>query len=361
MVRSLPVIIFATVLLAIFFPLYGTAAETADVLAAGCIDAHNHLFGMTGQRSFSGGSHDYATAAKNAVARMDALGIRTAIVMPPPFTEGQKDIFEPSEYLRAIAGYPGRFAFLGGGGTLNVMLHKCVRSGKIDEEAKRRFAEQADKLINIGIVGFGEMAAEHFSLHAQHPYETAPPDHPLMLLLADIAARHQLPIDLHMEALPQDMPSADIVRLREGRTPGQLKANIAAFERLLSHNRQARIIWAHAGWDNTGMRTVKLMDDLLARHSNLYMTIKIGRDSQEDARPLAPGRKLKPEWLALIAKYPDRFMIGSDIFFTPPMSELRSPPGRGEWVRDFLSQLPPELARKVGLENPKTVFNLSKP
>jgi len=353
--------IFMSVLLLVTgFSVSVVAVEKDDVLVTGCIDAHNHLFGMTGKRSVFGGSHDYAASARNALDRMDALGIRTAIVMPPPFTEGQRDIFDAGEFRGAIAKYPGRFAFLGGGGTLNVMIHRSIRSGKIDGEVEKRFTEQAEKLTAMGIIGFGEMAAEHFSLHAHHPYETAPPDHPLFLLLADIAARHQLPIDLHMEAIPQDMSSQGIVRLQEGRTPEHLKANIAAFERLLSHNRQARIIWAHAGWDNTGFRTVTMMDELLARHPNLYMSIKIGRDSRDETRPLAPGRKLKPEWLALMTKYPDRFMIGSDIFFAPPTSELRSPPGRGEWVKEFLSQLPPELARKVGLENPTKIFNLKK-
>jgi len=361
MAKKWHIIILAVALLVAWSLIPPSPAGTEEnIIAGGVLDAHNHLFGMTGQRGIFGGAHDYAGAAQNAVERMDALGIRTAVVMPPPFTEGQKDVFEADAFQRAIGKYSGRFAFLGGGGTLNVMIQKSVRSGKLDDKMKREFVEQADKLITLGIAGFGEMAAEHFSLHDRHPYETAPPDHPLFLLLADIAAQRRLPIDLHMEAILQDTPSHNITRRQGGNTPPHLTANIPAFERLLSYNRQARIIWAHAGWDNTGLRTVALMDELLARHPNLYMTIKIGRDSREETRPLAPGRKLKPEWAALIAKHPDRFMIGSDIFFTPPTSELRAPPGRGEWVKEFLSQLPPELARKVGMENAAQVFNLRK-
>jgi predicted TIM-barrel fold metal-dependent hydrolase len=355
----------AVLLLAVLIPGLMMAAENptaapSPALAGkiGYIDVHNHLFGMTGQRSVFGGGTDYPGAARAAVSQMDGLEIRTAIVMPPPFTEGQRDVFEADAFLAAIDKYPGRFAFMGGGGTLNVMIQKAARSGKTDPEMHRRFEEQADRLIALGAVGFGEMTAEHFSLHHSHPYETAPPDHPLFLLLADIAARHDVPLDLHMEAIPEDMPLPDIDRVKAGNNPPQLKGNIPAFERLLAHNRKARIIWAHAGWDNTGFRTVRLMDELLGRHPNLYMTFKFGRDSVKENRLFAPGQKLKPEWLALITKYPERFMIGCDQFFAPPQTDMRRPPGRAEPAQALLSQLPPETARKIAVENPRRVFRL---
>ena len=324
------------------------------------IDVHNHLFGMTGKGGAFGLSTDYPEAARAAVSIMDNLGISTAIVMPPPFKEGQRDLFEAEEFLSAIRDYPGRFAFLGGGGSLNVMIQRAVKSGNTDPDLKKRFEAQAEKIIATGAVGFGEMTAEHFSLHYRHPYETAPPDHPLFLLLADIAVRHKVPIDLHMEAVPHDMPLPGLERLKAGDNPSTLKANIPALERLLSYNSAARIIWAHAGWDNTGYRTLKLMDDLLGRHPNLYMTIKFGVDSAEENRPFAPGRRLRPEWVELMKKYPDRFLMGTDQFFTPPLSDIRRRPDRGKPTRAFLSQLPPELAYKIGVENPVRLFNLKK-
>ena len=80
-----------------------------------------------------------------------------------------------------------------------------------------------------GVAGFGEMTAEHFAGYT--PYQYAPADHPLYLMLADIAAAHNIPIDLHMEAVPQDMalPSG----LKSPPNAPRLHANIAAFEKLL--------------------------------------------------------------------------------------------------------------------------------
>ncbi|HBB17455.1 MAG TPA: hypothetical protein DCZ97_10855 [Syntrophus sp. (in: bacteria)] len=325
---------------------------------SGYIDVHNHLFGMTGRGGMFGRSMDYPGAVSAALSLMDSLDVGMAIVMPPPFTEGQRDIFEADEFLSAIRYYPRRFAFMGGGGSLNVMIQKAVKSGETDPDLKKRFAQQAEKIVALGAVGFGEMTAEHFSLHSRHPYETAPPDHPLFLILADIAARHDVPIDLHMEAIPHDMPLPDIDRVKSGNNPSSLKANIPALERLLSYNPKVRIIWAHAGWDNTGHRTLRLMDELLSRYPNLYMTIKFGGDSVEENRPFAPGRRLKQGWLEAMKKRPDRFMMGTDQFFTPPLSDIRRKAGRGDPVKAFFSQLPPDLAYKIGFVNPIRVFGL---
>lgn len=347
--------ILAFTILAVFLMLPPSAP--AEPAAKGYMDVHNHIFGMTGG---SFGIMDFPGAVKAALSSMDKAGISMIIVMPPPFTEAQRDVFDAGDFIAAIKEYPQRFAFLAGGGTLNAMIQKYAASNAVSPEIRKRFEEQAEKFIAMGASGFGEVTAEHFSLSSSHPYETAPPDHPLFLLLADIAARHEVPIDFHMEAVPRDMPLPDDGRLKRGNTPAQLKANIAAFERLLDHNRKTKIIWAHAGWCNTGMRTVKLMDDLLGRHPNLYMTVKIGRDSMEETRPFLRGQKMKGEWMELLKKYPDRFMIGSDQFYLPPLSKMRQPPGRLDPTIAFMAQLPPELAEKIGRENPIRVFKLQR-
>jgi len=340
--------------LALSFIPVGSMAEAPQV---GYIDVHSHIFGITGGR---GGSTDYPGAVKKALSQMDKAGISMMLVMPPPFTGGQRGVFEAYDFISAIREYSGRFAFLGGGGTLNVMIQNVAQSREISPEVRTRFEEQSERLVTLGASGFGEVTAEHFSLSSSHPYESTPPDHPLFFLLADIAARHDIPIDLHMEAVPQDMQLPDDRRLKQGNTPARLKANIAAFERLLAYNRKAKIIWAHAGWCNTGQRTVKLMDEMLGRNPNLYMTVKIGKDSMEETRPLTSEMKIKGEWIDLVRKYPDRFMIGSDQFYLTPMSPLRQPPGRLESITAFMAQLPQDLAYKIGNENPKRIFKLGK-
>jgi predicted TIM-barrel fold metal-dependent hydrolase len=145
---------------------------------------------------------------------------------------------------------------------------------KVTPEAIRQFQQEAEIIVKARAAGFGELTAEHFSSgRGNHPYESTRPDHPLFLALADIAAQHGMPIDLHMEAVPQDMPFPR--RSGRGQNPETVRENISGLERLLEHNRNARIIWAHAGWDLTGERTVPLMRSLLDKHPNLYLSIKV--------------------------------------------------------------------------------------
>lgn len=316
------------------------------------IDVHNHLHGVygTGPGMFD---YDFEGAAKIALQRMKETGIKRMYIMPPPISLHHPAGYDLEDFLKTVKKYSDRLSFLGGGGTLNVMIQKAVHEGTTTEEMKRRFEKRAIEILSKGALGFGELTAEHVSLASDHPYESAPPDHPLFLLLADVAASQDVPIDLHMEAVPEDMdlPSG----LSSRHNPKILKANISPFERLLSHNRKAKIIWAHAGWCQTGRRTPALCAQLLERHPNLYMSFKIGPDSRSETRPMEKGTGLKREWLDLILRFPDRFVIGSDQFYVTPRSNKRFPEHL-KATMVFLSLLPPEVAHKLATENPRLIF-----
>src|SRR5438876_3824785 len=82
------------------------------------------------------------------------------------------------------------------------MLQDAVTSGKYDEQA---FKKRAEELVRLGVAGFGEISLEHFSPPNVSDYQYAPPDHPLMLALAGIAAKAGIPIAVHMEAVSAPM------------------------------------------------------------------------------------------------------------------------------------------------------------
>jgi hypothetical protein len=321
------------------------------------IDCHNHLAGRYGSPGGVEGQ-DYEGAAKVALSAMDQLGITKMIIMPPPFAPQSSHIYDYTDLIPVVKKHPDRFAFLGGGGTLNVMIHQTANEKEISPSVKEKFKAIALEILNKGALGFGEFAAEHFSLGPDHIYAWAPPDHPLFLLLADIAAEHNVPIDIHMEAVPEAMPLP--AGLRSPPNPKTLTPNIAAFERLLSHNRRARILWSHVGWCNTGQRTAALCADLLGRHPNLSMSFKISpRDSRPECMPIEQGAGLKAEWLQLIREYPDCFIIGTDQFYVSPRSSMRQiGPTKAEPMNRFFSLLPPDLALKIGQENPRRIFGL---
>jgi predicted TIM-barrel fold metal-dependent hydrolase len=294
------------------------------------IEAHSHFDG------------DAAAAVQAAVAGMANQNAAMILFQIPPDTFDHPGHYDAEVVLDAAKQYPGKIGVLGGGGTLNAMIMQSVATGDAGPAVQAAFKARAEELLGEGVIGFGEMTAEHYS--GGTPYQYAPADHPLYLLLADIAAEHGVPIDLHMEAVPEDM--AVPAGVKSPPNPPRLRANIAAFERLLAHDPRAKIIWAHAGSDGTGYRTPELCRRLLLAHPNLYMEIKTDPHAVGMNYPLADG-KIKPDWRALFVELPDRFVLGSDQHYPEPKGADQ----RWQEVVMLFNQLPPEVRKKIGTDN----------
>ncbi|MFH0796895.1 MAG: amidohydrolase family protein [Candidatus Omnitrophota bacterium] len=301
----------------------------------------------------------FNAATEAALNSMDSLGIRKCLLMPQPFTSDNPNLYDYQVLAEIVKKNPARFAFLGGGGLLNPMIYKSAKAGRVTEAMRKEFRGKAEEIVKAGAVGFGEFAMEHFSFFQNHPYLSVSPDHPLFRLLSDIAAEHNLPIDIHMEAVPRDDFSfpQDQFTKRSDKNPEFLKENIKLLERLLAYNRKVRIVWAHAGWDHTGAMTVELIRRLLAKHPNLYFSLKDHSHSFSRNRILDSTGKLKPEWKKIIGDFPGRFLLGSDMFYCDPKLPQQFPDStRGS--RLILSQLSPEVARKVAYENAESLYGI---
>jgi predicted TIM-barrel fold metal-dependent hydrolase len=294
---------------------------------------------------------DPAGSVRSAMA---ALGRENAAMILFQITP---DVFDhPGRYdseiiLAEVQKHPGKLAMTGGGGSLNAMIMQAVKTGDAGPEVQKKFKARAEELLREGVAGFGEMTAEHFDGFS--PYQSAPPDHPLYLLLADIAAEHGVPIDIHMEAVPEDMALPP--DLKSPPNAPRLHANIAAFERFLAHNPRAKVIWAHLGSDFTGARTVELDRRLLQAHPNLYMEIKTDPEAHGKNYPLGADGKLKPDWLKLFTDFPDRFVIGSDQHYPEPKDADK------RWQETILlfNQLPADVRKKIGTENVAQIYGNS--
>jgi len=325
------------------------------------IDAHVHLAsaGARGERT------GFDDALDEAIRAMDVAGARAAVVMPTPQPSATERPYDQDSFLRYLKKYPGRLFAMGGGGSLGPMILRHPDAETVDADVRARFIREAEAILDAGAIGFGEMTAHHLSHQDQHSYHRARPDHPLFLLLADIAARRGAPIDLHMDAVAVAAPLP--ASIGSAQNPPLLTPNIPAFERLLAHNRGARIVWAHAGFDQTGQGTADLARRLLAAHPNLFMSLKIEPRPGLATQAMGAGGKLRPEWRRLLADFPDRFVIGSDRFFAAPAARggrslsariAERSAQRTEGVLLLLSQLPPDLARRIGAENAARIYKL---
>ena len=321
------------------------------------IDVHVHLLGGRGQ------SRDFSAAVQAAIEEMDRFGIRKAIILPPPQIDAQL-VYDYSAFAQALRP-TNRFAFLAGGGVLNAMLHRYADPSRVTEPVKREFASAAEQMIEAGAVGFGEMASLHISAVRGHPYEFVPADHPLLRLLADIAAKRDVPIDLHMDAVVGGMPTP--ARFAAADNPPTLPGSVEALERLLAHNHKARIVWAHGGSDPLGAMTPLTIGSLMDKHSNLFVSLRVHGEGSPMHNKLLVGGVIEPAWRDLLVRHADRFMIGTDSFFAganlqgggPGLIFAQRNTPRLKATMHFLSLLPPEIAQNVAHDNAARVYRLA--
>lgn len=313
------------------------------------VDVHMHLAGA-----------DFDAAAASLVAMMDRFNVAKSVVMPPPQEPDQPQGYTYQRLLATIRKYPGRLVLASGGGELNPILVK-TDPAKVTAGIRSDFERKAEEIARNGARAFGEMVALHFSFRDTHPFEQIAADHPLYLLLADIAARRDMAIDLHLEAVIQDQPVPPRLAKVSPRNPAVIRSTIPAFERLLAHNRGARVVWQHVGWDNTGQMTPNLLQRLLEAHPNLFLAIKVVRPQRELFRSgnniVDAERRILPDWLGLITRYPDRFVMGADEFVGSGRGFTAGPPSfEDTWF--LVDQLPADLRVKVGRENAMRIYGL---
>ncbi|GJL82571.1 MAG: hypothetical protein DHS20C01_22050 [marine bacterium B5-7] len=326
------------------------------------IDVHTHLSGHPSTSMQERLAINRERVAKLALQEMDNNNVRLSIIMPTPTINGKLNYESLVEQSRK---HPGRFAVLGGGAMLNPIIQNTPPD-KVTSAKKKIFEERAESILRGGAIGFGEMAGLHFSYFEKHPFENSPPDHPLFLLLADIAARHDVPIDLHHELVVKEIPVPEKLRIQSSKNPARIGPNVAALERLLSYNTKTRVILDHSV-DSTGHRTAAIIRGLMQRHSNLYMSLNVipGFLFSENL-PLRASGKIDSDWKALIEEFPDRFLIGSDQFYYEKekkrMNACRPNCDAGDHVgpsQRWLKFLTPATAEKVAYANAERVFRLN--
>ena len=300
------------------------------------IDAHTHFDEL-----------DLAASIDSALAALGRQNAAALFLLTPPDTFDHPGHSDADGILPLARAHRGKLVVLGGGGTLNAMVQQ-VPAGEVGPQIRKQFQDRAEELLREGVGGFGEVTAEHFA--GVTPWQSAPADHPLFLLLAEISARSGAPIDLHMEAVPKAMPLPP--GLKSPPNAPRLRENIAGFERLLAHDPRARVIWAHAGADGTGFRTPALCRRLLKSHANLFMELKVD-PRNPGLNPLLEGGRIQGDWLQLFQDFPDRFIIGSDQHYPEPAG------GEQRWQAavQLLNQLPAALQRSIGRENVLHIYS----
>ncbi len=118
-------------------------------------------------------------------------------------------------------------------------------------------------------------------------------------------------------------------------------SDVEAVERLFKQWPQARILWAHSGFDRP-----ERVREMLRKHKNLWCDLAFRTD-------YASGGKVDAEWRKTFLEFPDRFLLGTDTY-TPERWHYIAE--HAVWARGWLADLPPQVAERIAWRNGEALF-----
>ncbi|GAB4187211.1 MAG: hypothetical protein OHK0024_27660 [Thalassobaculales bacterium] len=161
-----------------------------------------------------------------------------------------------------------------------------------------------DRLRRFSYAGIGEF----------HAYG-GDADLPAMVRVVEMARRHRLFLHCHGDA--------------------------AAVDRLFAHDRDATVLWAHAGFARPAEVAAALR-----RHANLWADLAFRSDHAGDGT-------IDPEWRALFEAMPDRFLLGTDTFVPERWHFIAE---HARTARAWLALLPPDVAARIARGNAEALL-----
>jgi len=114
-----------------------------------------------------------------------------------------------------------------------------------------------------------------------------------------------------------------------------------AVERMYKQWPQARILWAHAGFDSP-----ENVAKMLRKHKNLWCDLAFRTDH-------GSGGKVDAAWRKVFLEFPDRFMVGTDSYVPERWHYI---PEHAQWSRAWLADLPRNVAERIAWKNGEEIF-----
>ena len=114
-----------------------------------------------------------------------------------------------------------------------------------------------------------------------------------------------------------------------------------AIGRLFQQDPQARILWAHSGFDRP-----EQIAAMLRKHKNLWCDLAFRSEH-------GGSGKVPADWRALFNEFPDRFTVGTDTFTPERWHYIVE---HANWSRAWLADLPPALAERIAWRNAEALF-----
>jgi hypothetical protein len=254
-----------------------------------------------------------AHSIDDVLARMQRNGVRGILANSRP-NAGTRALASATEQTRAAG----------------VTVVPFVRLYRNREDYSNWFRDETIRTMVLDELARGTPAGPFRGLGEFHLYESANANGAVSAKLMKLAAERGLAILAHVDDDAIDLLMAHVKTISP--TPKGFK-----------------LIWAHTGIGGTDIQRV---DALMARYPQL-----LGELSYRPGLTCGDGQ-LCPDWRALLLKYPDRFVIGSDTWVN---ARWESYDALMQGYRTWLGGLPPEVATSIGWGNAAELFNVATP
>ncbi|MFE7421815.1 amidohydrolase family protein [Rhodococcus sp. NPDC057529] len=182
--------------------------------------------------------------------------------------------------------------------------------------------------------GVGEVMFRHDDLTNLTSGEVPSPDHVAMDAVLDFCAQNDAPISLHHDSSSVGMPDRH--------------EYAGSLSNALDRHPSTSVVWCHAGVsrqvDPSGQ--LDLVRRMIERHRNLTVELSwvlLDRIADENGAD--------EDWVRLVAREPDRFVVGSDT-----VARADTVDTRGAQIRTLLSALPGSAAERVAFRNAEALW-----
>jgi hypothetical protein len=109
-----------------------------------------------------------------------------------------------------------------------------------------------------------------------------------------------------------------------------------AIHLIFKHDPDARVLWAHSGFEDP-----EAVADMLRTYPRLWSDLAFRSDQAYDG-------EVSSDWRALFEEFPARIMIGTDTYTPERWPYVTT---HAEWTREWLADLPKELAENIAWKN----------
>ena len=170
-------------------------------------------------------------------------------------------------------------------------------------------------------------------------------DETVVAFLEDRLRRHRYAAigEFHLFGADADLPVPRrmVALAKQHRLVLHAHSDADAIERIYRQDPQARVLWAHSGFDRP-----EDVAEMLRKHKQLWADLAYRSEH-------GGGGKVPAEWRKVFTDFPDRFMVGTDTF-TP--ERWHYVVEHASWSRAWLADLPKPLAERIAWRNGEALF-----